>query len=95
YIPDPDSDTLSAAGTLAANLAAVSGAPLNLEVAFSAPPADAGTSIVVAAAQALPGSVADAVGLDAAGMRQAWRSQMLNSSVGTAGLGEAPLYTGS
>ncbi|MCT8266422.1 cellulose biosynthesis cyclic di-GMP-binding regulatory protein BcsB [Afifella sp. JA880] len=95
YIPDPDADTLSAAGTLAANLAAVSGAPLNLEVAFSAPPADAGTSIVVAAALALPGSVADAVGLDAAGMRQAWRSQMLNSRVGRAGLGEAPLYTGS
>ena len=77
FIPHPDRETIGAAATFAANMAAGAGMPLGLSVAFSAPPPDAGTALVVGAMRDLPPAVLSTYGLSADSMQQAWRGQML------------------
>jgi cellulose synthase operon protein B len=72
YLPRPTPSSIAAAGTLLANVAVHSGAPIGASVLRSPPTDDGGAVVVVGAAADLPAGMLGKVGVDASSLANAW-----------------------
>lgn len=80
YVPAPDAASISAAATLASQMAIAAGKPIDFRFVVKKPKPGSGVTLAVAPYSAIDASLLDALGVDSKRLSSLWQSRMLTGA---------------